>query len=66
VLVYALRVPRLVAADWGRGTRTTGAVLRVGILAVSLVLGLTIAVAALPAAGPWHHRHGDEHGHHDD
>jgi hypothetical protein len=66
VLVYALRVPRLVAADWGRGTRTTGAVLRVGILAVSLVLGSTIAVAALPAAGPWHHRHGDEHGHHDD
>jgi hypothetical protein len=66
VLVYALRVPRLVAADWGRGTRTTGAVLRVGILAVSLVLGLTIAVAALPAAGPWHDRQGGEHGHHDD
>lgn len=66
VLVYALRVPGLVAADWGRGTRTTGAVLRVGILAVSLVLGLTIAVAALPAAGPWHHRHSDEHRHHDD
>jgi hypothetical protein len=65
VVVYALRVPRLVAADWGRGTRTTGAALRVVILAVSLVLGLTIAVAALPAAGPWHHRHGGEHEHHD-
>ena len=61
VLVYALRVPRLVAADWGRGTRTTGAALRVGILAVSLVLGLTIAIAALPAAGPWHHWRGGEH-----
>jgi hypothetical protein len=66
VLVYALRVPRLVAADWDRATRTTGAVLRVGILAVSLVLGLTIAIAALPAAGPWLHGHGDEHHEHDD
>jgi hypothetical protein len=65
VLVYALRVPRLVAADWGRGTRSTGAALRVGVIAVSLVLGLTIAIAALPAAGPWHHWRGGEHHEHD-
>jgi hypothetical protein len=66
VLVYALRVPRLVRADWRRASRTTGAALRVGILAVSLVLGLTIAIAALPAADPWHHGRGDEHHEHDD
>ena len=53
VLVYALRVPRLVAADWGRGHRTSGAVLRIGTVALALVLGLTVALAALPAAGQW-------------
>lgn len=55
VLVYALRVPRLVAADWGGGHRTSGAVLRIGTVALSLLLGLTVALAALPAAGPWLH-----------
>jgi hypothetical protein len=53
VLVYALRVPRLVAADWGGGQRTSGAVLRIGTVALALLLGLTVALAALPAAGPW-------------
>jgi hypothetical protein len=53
VLVYALRVPRLVAADWGRGPRTSGVVLRIGTVALALVLGLTVALAALPAAGQW-------------
>ena len=53
VLVYALRVPGLVAADWGRGPRTSGAALRFGIIALALLVGLTVAVAALPAAGPW-------------
>jgi hypothetical protein len=55
VLVYALRVPGLVAADWGRGTRTSGAALRFGIVALALLVGLTVALAALPAAGPWLH-----------
>jgi hypothetical protein len=55
VLVYALRVPRLVAADWGRGAHTSGAALRFGAVALALVLGLTVALAALPAAGPWLH-----------
>jgi hypothetical protein len=62
VLVYALRVPRLVAADWGGGPRTSGAVLRVGTVALALVLGLTVALAALPTAAQWldwsaHHHH---------
>jgi hypothetical protein len=62
VLVYALRVPGLVAADWGRGPRTSGAALRFGVIAFALLVGLTVALAALPAAGPWLHWSG---GHHD-
>jgi hypothetical protein len=58
VLVYALRVPRLVAADWARSRRTPGAALRAGILGFALVAGLTLAIAVLPAAGPWLHRAG--------
>ncbi len=55
VLVYALRVPGLVAADWGRGPRTSGAALRFGVVALALLIGLTVAVAELPAAGAWLH-----------
>jgi hypothetical protein len=58
VLVYALRVPRLVAADWARNRRTPGAALRTGTLGFALVAGLTLAIAVLPAAGPWLHRAG--------
>ena len=61
VLVYALRVPRLVAADWGQVPATSGAVLRIGTVALALVLGLTVALAALPAAGPWLHWSGGHH-----
>jgi hypothetical protein len=56
MLVYAARVPGLVVADWSHGGGTPGARLRVGVVALSLVLGLTLAVAALPADGPWLHR----------
>jgi len=59
-LVYVARVPRLVAADWGRGRGTPGTGLRYGVLALALVLGLTLALAALPAAGPWLHWSGGE------
>ncbi len=58
VLVYALRVPGLVAADWGRGSRTAGATLRFGAVALALLVGLTVALAVLPSAGPWLHWHG--------
>lgn len=60
VVVYALRVPRLVAADWTRSRRTSGAALRSGILGFALVAGLTLAIAVLPAAGPWLHRAGGD------
>ena len=61
VLVYALRVPGLVAADWGRDSGTPGAALRFGVVALALLIGLTVALAVLPAAGPWLHWSG----HHD-
>jgi hypothetical protein len=61
VLVYALRVPSLVAADWGRDSGTPGAALRFGVVALALLIGLTVALAVLPAAGPWLHWSG----HHD-
>lgn len=60
VLVYALRVPGLVAADWGRGPRTSGAALRFGIVAFAILVGLTVALATLPAAGPWLHWSGGQ------
>jgi len=55
VLAYALRVPGLVAADFGRGPRASGAALRFGVVALALLVGLTVALAELPAAGPWLH-----------
>ena len=58
MLAYALRVPGLVAADWGRGSPTFGAAQRVGIVAFALLVGLTVALAVLPAAGPWLHSSG--------
>jgi hypothetical protein len=61
VLVYALRVPRLVAADWVRSRRRSGAALRTGILALALIAGLTLALVVLPAASPWLHRAGGDH-----
>jgi hypothetical protein len=63
VLVYALRVPGLVGADWSRGSRTAGATLRFGIVALALLVGLTVALAVLPSAGPWLHWHGGDGGH---
>jgi hypothetical protein len=47
--------PGLVAADWGRDSGTSGAALRTGVVALSLLLGLTVALAVMPAAWPWLH-----------
>ena len=61
VLVYVARVPRLVAADWGRDSGRPGAALRTGVVALALLVGLVVALAVLPSAGPWL----QWHGHHD-
>jgi hypothetical protein len=39
----------------GRDSGTPGAALRSGIVALALLVGLTVALAALSAAGPWLH-----------
>jgi hypothetical protein len=57
VLAYALRVPGLVAADWGRDSGRPGAALRTGVVALALLAGLVVAVTVLPSAGPWLHWH---------
>jgi hypothetical protein len=63
VVAYIFRIPALVGADWGRSTSRPGVSLRYGVVALALVLGLTLAVAALPAANGWfnsafvHERH---------
>jgi hypothetical protein len=59
VLAYVACVPGLVAADWGRGRRASGTALRYGLLALALVLGVALAIAMLPKAGPWLHPAGD-------
>ena len=63
VLAYVLRVPGLVRADWQRPGREHGGYLRSGLLAGSLVLGLTLALFTLQYAAPWLHwaqiAHGD-------
>jgi hypothetical protein len=63
VLAYVLRLPGLVRADWRRSGREHGGYLRSGLLAGSLVLGLTLALFTLQYASPWLHwaqlAHGD-------
>ena len=61
VLAYLFRIPALVGADWGRTTSQSGAALRYGVVALTLVAGLTLAIAVLPAAGPWLHWSGVDH-----
>ncbi len=64
VLAYVLRLPGLVRADWRRSGRENGGYLRNGLLAGSLVLGLTLALFTLQYAGPWLHWVQTFHGDH--
>jgi hypothetical protein len=43
---------------WLGDSGTPGAALRAGVVALALLVGLTVALAALPAAGPWLHSSG--------
>jgi len=60
VLAYAARVPRLVAADWGRDQGVPGTTLRYGVVALAVVLGVILAITALPADGSWLHWSGGD------
>ncbi len=54
VLGHVLHVPDLAAADFrGPPARRHGSLLRRGVVAVTLVSGLVLAVAALQYAAPW-------------
>jgi hypothetical protein len=50
VLVYLKRLPRLLRSD-----RVTGAGLRAGAIALSLVAGVALAMGTFPLARPWVH-----------
>jgi hypothetical protein len=52
-LAYALRLPRLVAADWIRGLGLPGRFLRYVLLTVALAGGLVLGAATLPALHSW-------------
>jgi len=56
VLGHLLELPPLLAVDWWRADRVGGRRLRRYVLALSLVAGLVVALAAFPLA---HHWHGD-------
>ena len=53
VLAYTLKLPALATADWRQTTRLPSALLRVGIVAVSLLAGAVLAAATLHLAQPW-------------
>jgi hypothetical protein len=61
VLAYVTRLPRLVAADWGRSRAVPGTGLRYGFIALALVLGAILAVAVLPTDSAWLHWAAAEH-----
>jgi hypothetical protein len=61
VLAYVTRLPRLVAADWGRSRAVPGTGLRYGFIALALVFGAILAVAVLPTDSAWLHWAATEH-----
>ena len=54
VLGHVLELPPLLAGDWWRSDRLGGRRLRQYLLALSLVAGLAVAIAAFPIAHHWH------------
>lgn len=55
VLAYITQIPRLVASEWRQ--RLPGRSARYGVVALSLVLGIVLAVATLPATDHWRDHH---------
>jgi hypothetical protein len=50
---HLAKLRRFAFADWARGRRTRGHVLRRGVVGFALVAGGAVALAALQSAGPW-------------
>jgi hypothetical protein len=59
VLVYMLRLPRLIRAELRRRQVPTGAILRSGLLAGAIAAGAVLAVATYPLARPLFRHRGD-------
>jgi hypothetical protein len=55
-LAHVLKLPRLLAVDWWRPDGLGGRRLRLALSSLALVVGVVVALAALPRA---HHWHGD-------
>ena len=62
VLGYVWRVPALTAADWSRAGKraVAGSFLRRTLLALTLVVGVVLALATVKYAAPWHHFQGGD------
>jgi hypothetical protein len=54
VLGHVLDLPSLLAVDWWRSDRLGGRRLRQSVLALALVAGIVVALAAFPLAHHWH------------
>jgi hypothetical protein len=54
VLAHVVELPPLLAVDWFRADRLGGRRLRQYAVALSLVAGLVVALAAFPLAHHWH------------
>ncbi len=52
-IAHLPKLRRFALADWARGRRTRGHVLRRGLVGFALVAGGAVALAALESAGPW-------------
>ena len=53
-LAHVLKLPQLVSVDWWQPDRLGGRRLRQYLLAIAVVAGLVVAVAAFPLAHHWH------------
>ena len=58
VLAHVAKLPTLVLPEWSRADRLAGRRLRSYLIGTSLVVGLVLAIAAVPLAHHWHEHFG--------
>ncbi len=52
-LAHLSKLRRFAFADWARGRRARGHILRRTLVGFALITGASLAVAAVEATGPW-------------